>query len=297
MTVAKTLQFFDKRSGRGESLVLATVVATRGSTYSKAGDQMLIGADGVVCGMLSGGCLEGDLAVRSQVTLASGDSQLVEYDLAVDDEVWGLGVGCDGSIEVLLQALTPDNRYQPFADIATILRSDAAAEFDISAPEHGVSLRFVVRPPVRILVLGAGLDAVPLTRIVEELGWRCTITDHRPAYVENPDFPATCEKHCLPADRISASLDLSRIDCAIVMSHHLASDRAYLRQLAGTDIPYVGLLGPPARRKRLLGEIGSAGDTLRERLRSPAGLNLGGRGPEMIALSVVSEMQSILAAG
>ena len=99
MNLSKLLRFFDVRSARGESLVLVTVIATQGSTYSKAGDQMLIDANGIGCGMLSGGCLESDLAVRAQVVLESGEAQTATYELAAgDDDVWGLGIGCDGSM-------------------------------------------------------------------------------------------------------------------------------------------------------------------------------------------------------
>ena len=78
------------------------------------------------------------------------------------------------------------------------------------------------------------------------------------------------------------------------MSHHLASDRAYLGQLAATDVRYIGLLGPAARRDRLLSELGEAGKALTGRLHGPAGIDLGGRGPAAIALSIVAEVQGVL---
>jgi len=88
---------------------------------------------------------------------------------------------------------------------------------------------------------------------------------------------------------------LSRFDAAIVMSHHLASDRSYLRQLAATDIAYVGLLGPASRRSRLLADLGDDAADLKERLHGPAGLDIGGRGPAAIALSIIAEVQGVLA--
>ena len=71
---------------------------------------------------------------------------------------------------------------------------------------------------------------------------------------------------------------------------------AYLRQLAPAGLLYVGLLGPRHRRERLLGELGADGRDLAARLRGPAGLDLGGRGPAPIALSIIAEMQQVLAA-
>ena len=77
---------------------------------------MLITGDGDFQGMLSGGCLEGDLAERARAVLESGTPQSVTYDLGQnDEELWGLGVGCDGLMRIFLQPVTPDNQYEPFA--------------------------------------------------------------------------------------------------------------------------------------------------------------------------------------
>lgn len=174
------------------------------------------------------------------------------------------------------------------------MRGHAPANVRIEAGDSKLLLEMTVRPPPHVLLLGAGRDAVPVARLVDGLGWRCSLVDHRPAYIENPEFPEGCKKFCAPADELATSIDLSLIDCAIVMSHHLSSDRAYLRALATTSITYLGLLGPPARKQRLLSEIGEQGATLSGRLHGPAGLRLGGRGPELIALAIVAHMQQVL---
>jgi xanthine/CO dehydrogenase XdhC/CoxF family maturation factor len=268
MNPTKIRRFFAQRCARKEALALVTVTETQGSTYSKAGDHMLIDANGVGCGMLSGGCLESDLAVRAQVVLESGDDQSVTYSLASgDDDVWGLGIGCDGSMTIGLQRIQAEDDYAPFK----------------------------LPTPIRLLVLGAGLDAVPLTRLADEIGWSCTIADHRPAYVDHAGFPDECEKHCVEPAQLTATVDLNTFDCAVVMSHHLASDREYLRQLADSNISYVGLLGPVARKERLLSELNELGVQMRGHLHGPAGLDLGGRGPEAIALSIVAQIQQVLA--
>ena len=296
MTVVDLLKFFDAHRERGDPLALVTVIDTAGSTYSKAGAQMLINADGVFRGMLSGGCLEGDLAVRARTVIESARPQTVTYDLAADDEIWGLGVGCDGRLQVLLQALGPADGYAPFARIADILRGTEPAEISLDLPgETPGSITLGVVPPPAVLVLGAGLDAEPVVRIASELGWRCTVVDHRPAYVENGRFDSAVAVHCFAADELSDRLDLSDFSMAIIMSHHLASDRSYLRQLAATELRYIGLLGPAGRRQKLLDELGAAAGRLRGRVHGPAGLDLGGRGPGPIALSIVAHMQKVYA--
>ena len=95
MTVTGLLSAFSSWSAECRPLVLASVYETEGSTYSKAGARMLITGDGKFHGMLSGGCLEGDLAERARAVIESGQAQAVTYDLGQnDEELWGLGVGC-----------------------------------------------------------------------------------------------------------------------------------------------------------------------------------------------------------
>lgn len=342
MNVPGLLRFFEERRDRGAPLVLATIFETSGSTYSKAGTHMLVDGEGDFQGMLSGGCLEGDLALRARQVIESGEPQAVTYDLARDDELWGLGVGCDGVMRVFLQALLAADGYEPFRAIAAAMQADepsrlaiviesghpdappggaaigdaggvrgfgiadaAAARLlrDVRRPacerivldEHEVSvLNTPLNPPPRVLVLGAGPDAEPLVRFAAELNWRCTVADHRDAYVGSGSFAAAEQVICQPAGDLSRALDLSKYQAAVVMSHHLASDRSYLELLAATDMPYVGLLGPAARRDRLLSELGDHGRSLAGRLHGPAGIDIGGRGAAAIALSIVAEIQGVL---
>jgi xanthine dehydrogenase accessory factor len=88
--------------------VLATVVATAGSTYRKPGARMAIGADGSFVGLLSGGCLEADLMLHAQEVLQSGVPRAVEYDMrGPDDILFGIGAGCEGAMRVLLEPAGP----------------------------------------------------------------------------------------------------------------------------------------------------------------------------------------------
>lgn len=91
-----------------DSRVLATVVATAGSTYRKPGARMLIMADGSYLGLLSGGCLEADLKLHAQEVLASGVPRAIEYDMrGPDDILFGIGAGCEGAMRVLLEPVGP----------------------------------------------------------------------------------------------------------------------------------------------------------------------------------------------
>jgi xanthine/CO dehydrogenase XdhC/CoxF family maturation factor len=84
--------------------VLATIVATAGSTYRKAGARMLLMADGTYLGLLSGGCFEANLIAHAKTVLENGAARLIEYDMrGPDDVVFGIGAGCEGVMLVLLE--------------------------------------------------------------------------------------------------------------------------------------------------------------------------------------------------
>lgn len=349
MTVRDLQRSFASWREEGKSLVLATVWETEGSTYSKAGARMLINGDGDFQGMLSGGCLEGDLAERALAVLSSGTPQSVTYDLGKnDEELWGLGVGCDGLMRILLQPLLPENDFQPFAAMSEALSGDIPRTavtvlnsehpslspgatlllgddevFSFRVPDHAqetivresqraaaekrstcrkvavdgkeVSMLFArLQPPPRLLILGAGLDAEPVLRLAAELGWRTTVQDHRPAYLARGDFSLADELMSTPAQDLARRVDAGRYDAAIVMSHHLATDRSYLTFLATSSIPYVGLLGPLNRRRRLMEDLGVLAQRLEGRLHGPAGFDIGADGPSSIALSILAEIHAAL---
>ena len=97
--------------------VLATVVRVVGSAYRRPGARMLFRKGRPAVGLVSGGCLEEDLALRTSDVLDSGQARTVVYDMrSPDDIVWGLGLGCDGEVRVLLESLTAEPGYLEFLE-------------------------------------------------------------------------------------------------------------------------------------------------------------------------------------
>ncbi len=111
--VAPLLRLYERERRAGRAVALAVVVHTNGSTYRKPGALMLIAADGEYAGLLSGGCLESDLHEHALQVMASGAAQLVTYDTGgSDDLLWGLGIGCEGAMQILLLRVGPQNGWQ-----------------------------------------------------------------------------------------------------------------------------------------------------------------------------------------
>lgn len=357
MSARGLIRTFERWRLTGEPMVLATVYETIGSTYSKAGHRILIAANGDYQGLVSGGCLEGDLAERARRVIEAGEPLAISFDMRDEaDDLWGLGVGCNGLIRVFLQSLTEAGDYRPFSDIARGLLAGAPSvvatviagaggggpspraaptrndggglaagttlvwnggdarveslEWLVPGcrearagggaiyrrePNGAAALYAPIKPVRRLLVLGAGLDAVPVVNMAAELGWRVTVADHRPAYLEKGAFEAAEDTRLIDPARMSGTIAPDRFDAIIVMSHHLMTDQAYLEQLAEVRAGYLGVLGPKDRRERLLSALGDAGRKLEGRLKGPVGFDIGADGPESIALSLLAEMHAVLA--
>ncbi len=104
---------FDAACARGERCAMATVVSVEGSSYRRPGARMLISEGGTSTGTISAGCLESDVVEHANRVIRTGASKLIEYNTAATSEEmpWGLGLGCNGVVRVLIELLDPDSLY------------------------------------------------------------------------------------------------------------------------------------------------------------------------------------------
>jgi xanthine dehydrogenase accessory factor len=344
-SIGPLLPLYERERAAGHAVALGVLVHTVGSTYRKPGALILISADGEYAGLISGGCLEGDLREHARAVIGSGAAANVRYDMrTADDLLWGLGLGCEGAMQILLLQAGPANGWQPLAHLAAALTahqrtaigllvesedpearpgkvvlptddgSSAPLPASLTTPAVQEVLRraaasgearWLEQPrwklfalplslPPRILLLGAGPDALPVVDFAVRLGWKVTLVDHRAGYAVPSHFPRAESVVLARPETLTDAIDLAGFEAAVVMSHHLPSDLAYLRVLATSATPYVGLLGPAMRRARLLGDLGSDARGLHGRLHAPVGLPLGGRSPESIALAIIAQLHAFV---
>lgn len=142
-----------------------------------------------------------------------------------------------------------------------------------------------------IAVFGGGVDALPLTRLASNLGWRVTLVEHRVGYANAADFDSVDQilRHA-PAHADVAAV-VCVIDAAFVMTHNVTQDAEALKALKHSSARYIGLLGPAHRKGRVLLKAGLADDP---RIHGPMGLDLGGELPESVALSAVAQCHQSL---
>ncbi len=347
--ITDVLEAIESLGARGQRMALATIVAVRGSTYRRPGARLLVPEDGAPIGNLSGGCLEGDVADMARLVMNEGTARLAGWDLtADDDDVWGLGLGCNGAIEVFIEpaeraaAVTHAlrealERESPIC-VVTALESDVAgvepgarlivrpdgsvegslgdgdvdAEATVGAKELLAAGRSEIRtlagavrafvevlePPLRLLVCGAGHDAIPLVRAAAAIGWNVVVADDRPAFLTEERYP---QAHAFvrvgEPSEIDTAAPVDPRTFAIVMSHNYLRDRDYLRALLRTEVGYIAMLGPAARTQRILMDLAEDGveitEEQRAKIHGPAGLDLGAEGPDEIAHAIVAEIVAV----
>jgi xanthine/CO dehydrogenase XdhC/CoxF family maturation factor len=333
----------------GESVVLATVVRATGSSYGGVGARMLVRGDGSTVGLVSGGCLESDLAEHARRVHEGGRAEVVRYDTRDDDDApWGLGLGCNGLIDVLLEPLPPARATYLaklldralYADkpsvLATIIKAPegvgahalligsniektggwgkdnllAKATADTSevlkAGRRGLVREFgevevayeVVTPAVPLVICGSGPDVVPLARFASELGWSTTVVDHRPVTDSQSDrYHGARVVECTEAAKLGEVVTLTPRTAAVVMSHHLTRDTDYVQALLNGEVAYIGVLGPRGRTEKMMSDLSTrASEPLknRDRLFAPVGMDIGGDGPDAIALAVIAEISAVI---
>ena len=155
----------------------------------------------------------------------------------------------------------------------------------------------VLVPPTRLVVCGAGHDAIPLVEFGARLGWQVEVVDDRRALLVAERFPDASRFICTAPARAAEEVAGDGRTCVVVMSHNFLRDKDYLRSFLGAPLAYLGMLGPRARLERLVGELRAEGVAVDAadlgRVYGPAGLDIGAEGPEEIAWAIVAEILAV----
>lgn len=313
-----------------KAFALATVVGVRGSTYRGLAARQLVAEDGTSVGTVSGGCLDNDLRAVAARVVASGEPERVEFDLTADDEaIWGWGVGCNGATELLVEPAesvrelisliagaattsycivhpvpnTSGRQVVTAGDVPGDER-EAVAVQAIETGRHraetidGVRYLFeVVGAPPRLVVFGAGHDAAPVIAQAAMLGFRTVVVDDRRQFLTADRFPEAHDLvHADPGELARAIRPDSKTS-VVLMSHNYLRDLDALVSLLGTDVAYIGALGPGERLQRMFDDLDERGITASDedirKIHGPAGLDIGAEGPIEIGWSVMAEVLAV----
>ena len=348
------IKAFDEAQKLGKQTALATVVHVEGSSYRRPGARMLIEDDGQLTGAISGGCLEGDALRKALLVMTEKRSRLVTYDTMDDDDAkFGVGLGCNGIIQVLIEPIdisNPDNPIQYLkkvnekrqtaalvtlfslqdrkgpqygtclllkedgglvqhvpvlkevlhADANEVLINQNSSFKNYTSDDHNITAFIeVIKPPVSIIIIGAGNDVVPLVNMADILGWETTVVDGRANYAKQERFVSACQVLVAKPENVLEQITIDEHTVFVLMTHNYNYDMAMLRQLLQKNVQYIGMLGPKKKRERMLNELKDEGSNFTEQqlsvLHSPVGLDIGAETSEEIALSILAEIKAMFA--
>ena len=345
---------YDQAQKLGKQTALATVVHVEGSSYRRPGARMLIEDDGQLTGAISGGCLEGDALRKALLVITEKRSRLVTYDTMDDDDAkFGVGLGCNGIIQVLIEPIDIANPNNPIQYLRTINEKRQKAVLitlfslqDKKDPQYGTCLLLkedgnviyntpvlkdvliadakdamttqissfknyisdnhnltafieMIKPPVSVVIVGAGNDVVPLVEMADILGWETTVVDGRANYAKKERFVSACQVLVSKPEQVLDQIAIDENTVFLLMTHNYNYDMAMLKQLLQRNISYIGMLGPKKKRERILNELKDEGVTFSQQqlsvLHSPVGLDIGAETSEEIALSILAEIKALFA--
>lgn len=314
----------------GRSVVRAVIVKTWGSTPREVGADMLVRAEGSPLGTIGGGCGEAEIYEIAREMLSSPQAKpgyLCHVDLTENPEEGGDKV-CGGRFDVLLHRLEPE-LHRPLLS-ATRERLQVGQQVcwgtEAVGGRPGFWKRGEVRIPVglsltvregategpvwektregteifleplgrvlRLVIVGAGHIARPLSRLAAEVGYMVTVLDDRADYARAEYFPEAAEVVAGDYAATLPELAASSGTSVVLVTRGHKHDQDCLRLMAGKPLDYLGMIGSQRRIEAVYAELVEEGYSL-EALRSvhaPIGLEIGAHTPAEIAVSILAQM-------
>lgn len=298
--------------------VLVTVVDLEGSSYRKPGVRMLISENNSMIGAVSGGCVEKEIARRSQSVFKNNIAKVITYN-------GKYRIGCEGILYILIEPffisdefltefskaiqernslkitsyykkedemygnfgsiINCNDRYFNFSDTFSNTTSDDLAIFSQ-----------VLEPIFRLIIIGGEHDAVKLCKVAATLGWEVTVLTNVKDSKNSSDFPGAKSVIGSTPETVTFN-NIHHNTAIVVMNHSFVKDLQYLLKLSKHKPAYIGVLGAPKRREKLFNALleynTDIDDTFLEAIFTPAGLNIGAETPEEIAFSIISEILAV----
>ena len=281
----------------GTPVALATITALDGGGPRPVGTQMVIG-EGVLSGFLSGGCLESDVAGHAAACLADGEPRRLVYGTG---SPWpDIRLLCGARIEVLVEAIAPED-----AAVGALLQLTAARrparwitdgrkrvciEDDGEAAERAEGFSRLYEPVMKLVVLGGDPTALAIAQLGAQAG--CETTLVRPkGPAEPPPLVGVAYSREEPVGALTR-IGLDPWTAVAVATHEAEADHAALTFALPSAAFYVGALGARRRAPERLAWLHGAGvaEVAIARLRTPIGLDIGGKAPWEVAVSVIGEI-------
>lgn len=286
---------------QGERAAIATLVSIFGSSPRPLGSEMAIAASGDVAGYVSGGCVEGAVAAEARQVIKTGVPVALDY--GAGSPVLDVQLTCGGRIGVFVRPVPDLAEYAEFLRKARDDRAALDLVIDLESGQHhfetpaarattnGQMFRKTYLPLPRLIVIGHDPITVALCRLAPQFGFEVgLLRPYGPS--APPDGVIPFHYDTRPIARALEDMPIDEWTAVYTLTHDIDDDQDVLLRALRSPAFAVGVLG--SRRKidergHLLSQAGIDADAM-ERLRTPAGLDIGARNPGEIALSILAEL-------
>ncbi len=289
-----------RQARQGNSpLVLATLTAVEGGGPRPPGTQMVF-ADGVVAGYFSGGCVESDVADHAFACLADGDPRTLVYGAG---SPWpDIRLLCGARIEIFLEKVEVDDPALESLLAAETARTPCLWVSDgrrrwcgppDQAPAMSAAVSRAYDPVPRLVVFGSDPTAIAIATLGVHSGFATTLV--RPKGPETPPpVPGLAYRRDEP-DQALAAIGCDAWTAVAIATHSLELDQAALAAALPSAAGYVGLLGARRRLPERLAPLRAAGvaEEVLTRVHAPIGLDIGGKAPWEVAVSVIGQIMAL----
>ena len=310
----------------GHSFATCTVTETWGSSPRPVGSVMAVRDDGLICGSVSGGCVETTVVEAAVAAIEDQESRELKFDAITDESVWEVGLSCGGQVQIWVEPQPNLRSPQQWQILAGQLKADRAVVWitrldgrpseawlpDTQDPTGGQAEKalatrrsfevqeegqriFLNAFPCRerIVIVGSVHIAVPLIKFARECGFETIVVDPRSAFANVERFPYPPDKLIVSwPEEAFAQIGLHSETYVTVLTHDPKIDDIALSLALNSPVAYIGALGSrktQAKRREQLGELGFSDQTV-SRIHGPIGLNIGAKSPEEIAISIMAEI-------
>ena len=251
--MSETLKEALERISKGETVALATIVETKGSTPREVGAKMLVGKDGLIVGTIGGGITEAKVIEEVKQSLKEGKGKLITYHLTREQATLDEGAICGGDMKVFID---------------------------------------VLQPKEEVLIFGAGHIAVCVSRLAKMVGFKVTVVDSRKEFANQDRFPDADEIIAEDTEKALTHLKITPSTYIIVLTRGHLKDEEVLGSVIKSGAAYIGMIGSRKKNSTVfqhLEEQGISAQELKE-VHAPIGVDIGAQTPEEIAVSIMAEI-------
>ena len=300
----------------GKPCLLATIIASTGSTPRSSGAYMVVGEAGRICGTIGGGSLEYNVILQGQEQIVQQKNFIYEYTLTMEGSA-ELGMICGGTCTILYQYLSTDDlsliqealgimeskeQYWLLLPVlegklqilqgASEIQGNGLIEID-GTQYYAERFNF----DGKVYIFGGGHLAQEVVPVLSHLGFRCVVLDDREEFSKPELFSGAEEVLCVEFKDLADAVQITENDYVAVMTRGHLHDADVERFVLKTPAHYIGVVGSRRKakltRETLRGE-GFAEEQL-DRIVTPIGLEIGSETPAEIAISIAAQFIQVRA--